>query len=190
MKLGRWVLVAFLAAILGWSSPSRATVVDAISLGELLDYSDGVVVATVLSADSHYVDIGGIKRIVTDTVLQLDYVLAGTSFDESGSGSTIQVRTLGGTVGKFTQLVPGEAVLSRGSTNVLFLHQSTDGVLRVAAMAQGHYVVRADEHGQLRLTASPGLDVVVNVSKSVVTTLQGRTVEQAQSLITNVKRVP
>lgn len=129
--------------------------------------------------------------MVTDTTLVVNEALSPNRSSSDVETATVVVRTLGGTVGEVAQLVPGEAVLTKGSSHLLFLDEgSGDGIFRVAAMAQGQYLVSTDEKGVRTLRPSPGLDVVVNPTQSAVAALAGRTVEQARALVTNVRKVP
>jgi hypothetical protein len=157
-------------------------------LGKLVEISDWVVVATVTSVKSQYVTIGGTKRMVTDATLQIDHALTANRVAAEGAGSgdgeIVTVRTLGGTIDGVAQAVLGEAVLNPGSTNLLFLRRGNDKQFHVAAMAQGEYVVFGDEQGQLRLRPSPGLDVVTDPEQSVVKALAGRTLTQAEAIVT------
>jgi hypothetical protein len=190
MKPFRWVLGATLALVAGWQSDSQATVVKAIALGDLVSMSEWVVVATVKSAQSHYQTIGGSRRMVTDTILSVEQALTPNHSSGNVETATVAVRTLGGTIGDLAQYVPGEAILAQGTQQLLFLDEGSDGVLRVSAMAQGQYPLVADDNGELRLHPSPGLDAVINPEQSAVTTLIGRSVEQAQMLLQNARKIP
>lgn len=190
MKAFRWVLSATLAAALGWQGQSAATVVQAIPLGELVSMSEWVVFATVKSSRSHFETIGGSRRMVTDTLIQIDRAVTPNRASTNFETGTLTVRTLGGTVGEVAQVVLGEAVLPSGTQQLLFLDEGRDSTFRVSAMAQGQYPVTHDDEGQPILQRSPGLDVVVNLEQSAVTALAGRSVEQAQALVENVRRIP
>jgi hypothetical protein len=183
MKASRWVSAAIVGVAFCWQATSDATVVRAVPLGALVEASDWIVVATVTDAKSHYADVGGARRVVTDTTLQLDLPL---TLDRSGAGEasdTLTVRTLGGTMGTVAHVVLGEAALRPGSTNLLFLRQADDGEFHVSAMAQGEYVVSTDDDGQLRLHRSSGLDAITNPEQSAVAALSNRTLEQAEALV-------
>ena len=187
----RWVLVGAVLSVLGWQSQIEATVVRAMPLAELVGMSEWVVVATVQSSRSHYETIGGSRRMVTDTQLLVSEALTPNRSSAGIGSATITVRTLGGTVGEVAQLVPGEAVLTSGSTQLLFLDDGRgDSVFRVSAMAQGQYPVATDADGARKLRPSPGLDVVVNPQQSAVAVLAGRSVEQARALVNNARKVP
>lgn len=180
MKAFGRVMGIALGLSLSWQGISGASVANAVPLSSLMSVSDQVVVATVTSVSSHYEKVAGSNRIVTDTTLQVDHVVAG---DSGLVGGPIVVRTLGGTVGDLAQLVLGEAVLAPGTTDFLFLRKGTDGRLHVSAMAQGEYIVVSESGGALKLRQSPGLDVVVNPSQSAVAALAGRTLEQAEAIV-------
>jgi hypothetical protein len=191
MKSFRWALGAAVLTAVVWQSRTEATVVRAVPLGDLVDMSEWVVVAKVKTSRSHYETIGGSRRMVTDTVLEVEQALTPNRSSHGVESSTVTVRTLGGTIGDLAQLVPGEAVLTKGSTQVLFLDEARgDAVYRVSGMAQGQYPIRVDEKGNRVLDHSPGLDVVVNPQQSAVAALTGRSVEQAQSLVTKVRKIP
>jgi hypothetical protein len=190
MKAFRWVLMTACMGVVGWQSQSEATVVSAIPLNELVGMSEWVVVATVTSARSHYETIGGSRLIVTDTILRIDQALTPNRSSVNVETATISVRTLGGTVGDLAQMVPGEAILARGTAQLLFVDEGSDGVLRISAMAQGQYPIVTDDQGQRRLRPSPGLDLVLHPEQSAVTALAGRSVEQAQSMVENVRKLP
>lgn len=187
----RWVLGAAVLTAVAWQSRTEATVVRAIPLADLVDMSEWVVVAEVKSARSHYETIGGSRRMVTDVELEVKEALTANRSEHDVESSTVTVRTLGGTIGELAQLVPGEAVLTKGSTHVLFLDEARgDAVYRVSGMAQGQYPIRVDEKGNRVLEHSPGLDVVVNPEQSAVVALTGRSVEQARSMVTKVRKIP
>lgn len=190
MKAFRWVLASTLASVVAWQSHSAATVVRAVPLGELMGQSEWVVVASVKSSRSHYETIGGARRLVTDTMLQVEQAWTSNRSSASVESATVTVRTLGGTLGDLAQYVPGEAVLTAGTPQLLFLDEGTDGVFRVAAMAQGQYPIVTDEQGQTTLRPSPGLDKVLNAEQSAVTALAGRSVPQAQAMVQNVRKMP
>lgn len=192
MKLSRWVFGgASVLAVVGWQGHTEATVVRAMPLSELVSMSEWVVVAQVQSSRSHYETIGGTRRMVTDTTLTVQEALTPNRSSSDLETTSVVVRTLGGTVGDVAQLVPGEAVLTKGSSHLLFLDEARgDRIFRVAAMAQGQYPISTDAKGLRTLRPSPGLDVVVNPTQSAVAALAGRTVEQAHALVTNVRKVP
>jgi len=174
-----------------WQGSAEATVVRAVPLGELVGMSEWVVVASVTSSRSHYETIGGSPRLVTDTLLQVDQALTQNQSRSGVETLTVTVRTLGGSVGDLAQYVPGEAILGQGTRHVLFLDEGSDGVFRVAAMAQGQYPVATDDRGNVTLRPSPGLDLVLNAEQSAVAVLAGRNVEQAQALVQqNVRKMP
>jgi hypothetical protein len=163
-------------------------------LRDLVNMSEWVVVAEVTSARSHFETIGGARRLITDTTLQVTNAVTPNRSSRELESGTIVVRTLGGTVGDVAQVVLGEAVLPRGTSQLLFLDEGSDHQFRVSAMAQGQFPVAVDAQGQKRLRPSSGLDVVVNAQQSAVHDLAGRTLEQAQSLVQtinqNVRRMP
>ena len=135
------------------------------------------------SGFSRWEMVAGSKRIVTYTRVRVEETLAGTP-----SGAELLVRTMGGQVGKIGQVVHGEAVLRPGERSVLFVRPGEDGRLAISGMAQGHYPLRADEKGALRLAASPALARLVQPAGSAVARLSGQTLSVCQRLISEAAR--
>jgi hypothetical protein len=189
MKAFSRVLATTLALVVAWHGHSEATVVTAVPLGELVGQSEWVVVAMAKSARSHYETIGGARRLVTDTIVQVEQAWTSNQSSASVETATITVRTLGGTIGDLAQYVLGEAVLAQGIPQLLFLDEGSDGMFRVTAMAQGQYPIVTDEQGRTILRPSPGLDKVLNAEQSAVTALAGRSVPQAQAMVQNVRKM-
>ncbi len=157
---------------------AAATVARAVRLAELAQHSQLVATCTPLEAHSRWEVFGGRRRIVTYTRLRVDSRIAGAD-----AGSEVLVRTLGGQVGDIGQVVDGEALLILGQPALLFLAPRYDGVLGVAAMAQGEFPLRADAHGVVRLASSPRLPAIVQGGASAQQQLVGRTPSEARALI-------
>jgi len=150
----------------------------AVELTELVRASERVVVGTALEAIPRWESVGKQRRIVTYTRIRVDQQLAGAR-----SSGELWVRTLGGRVGKIGQVVHGEARLFMGQPAVMFLEPHTAGIHRMVALAQGHFPVRAASDGQLRLTLSPEISVLVGEERSAARRLKGRSVSEAEALI-------
>jgi len=156
--------------------PAQASIARAVSLAELCRDSSQGLFGTALSVESVWEKVGGRRRIVSYTRLRVDERLA-----SAGDGSELVVRTLGGQVGDVGQVVHGEALLLIGERALLFLEDAPEGVLRVTAMAQGHYPVRKDSSGELRLAPSPRLSELSG--KGAVGDLVGRRPTDAGDLV-------
>ncbi|HEY4119906.1 MAG TPA: hypothetical protein VGM56_18695 [Byssovorax sp.] len=133
-------LAVFPAVALGpHASPSvaEASVSRLLSLDELVAGATHVVVATPMERKAVWEEIGGSKRIVTYTRIDVARTVLG-----SAHGS-VWVRTLGGAVGNVGQSVAGEAKLTIGQQAVIFLFDAA-GVTVVSGRAQGHFPVGAD----------------------------------------------
>lgn len=179
----RRALSMLAAALLATLLPSGAgaSLARAVSLAELVNRSEQIVVGTPLEAHARWETLGGQRRIVTYTRVRVD-----AAIDGGGDSSEVLVRTLGGHVGDIGQVVSGEAVLSIGQPALMFLGRAADGVLGVTAMAQGHFPLRKDSHGTLRLTPSPRLATLLGAQHSAVRQLVGRSVPEAEQLIAGV----
>jgi len=131
---------------------ARAAVSVLLSLDELLGASAHVVVVTAGESRSVWEDLPGGRRIVTYTKLQVERSLGGAA-----PGEAVEVRTLGGVVGSIGQAVEGDAKLAKGERAVVFLAKlaKAERAFVVAGLAQGHFPLRADEKGTVRLAPSP-----------------------------------
>lgn len=169
------------SATRAWSSTFRP-----MPLSKLVEQSTSVVVATPVSFSSHWAIIGSKSRVVTDVTLEVALTLRGND----STGQDVVVRTLGGTVGGVARLVHGEAPLRVGQSCLLFLVSSRDGVLHVLGMAQGHYPLEVDSHGDLRVVSSPGLDGIANPELSAPQVLSGRRLLEVPDLLDTQEKAP
>ena len=165
---GRPWLLAFLlgvapvaaAASFAAREASASTAV-ALSLDDLVEKSEVVVVANVVSRTSRWE--GG--HIVTYTTITVEAPVGGVV----KPGDTLVVRTLGGTVGTLGQKTFGEAVLPPGGKLMLFLHAlpasvvatSLAGARSVTGMEQGVFPIVVGADKQPHIGALPSsMDLV------------------------------
>jgi hypothetical protein len=135
-----WVGVAVLGLLALLESPAHATISRALSLPELVDRADHVVLATCVDARAFR---DGRRRIVTDYTVRVDEAVKG----EARPGTTLTMRSLGGVIGDLGMRVEGEPHLTVGERYLLFLRALPDGrTLRPVGMSQGVMPVR-DEGG-------------------------------------------
>ncbi|MEP7048930.1 MAG: hypothetical protein ABJB12_01195 [Pseudomonadota bacterium] len=149
-----------------------------MSLPELVKLSELIVLVTPLEASAHWQMLGGRQRIVTDTRVRVEDVVAKNAPAEG----ELLVRTLGGTVGQRAALVYGEAALFLNQTSMLFMVRES-GVLRVAGMAQGHYPVFADANQALRLMQSPRAPELLGEGEPAMRVLPGQELSRARVLV-------
>ena len=149
-----------------------------LSLPELLKLSELCVLATPLDCSSHWELLGGRQRIVTDTRVRVEDVVA----KDAPRDGELWVRTLGGSIGERAALVYGEAALFLNQTSMLFMLRDA-GVLRVTGMAQGHYPLLADAKQVLRLAQSPQAPELVGASDPAMHILPGQDLSSARRLI-------
>ncbi len=145
---------ASLLLALALVSPASATVSEALSLPELTQRADLVVLATALDKRARY-DARG--RIVTDVTLRVEETMKG----DARVGSTLTMTRIGGVIGDIGMRVEGEPILDVGSRYVLFLYRVEGGsTLRPVGMSQG--VMGVDEqHGERTvLPGGAGLSLV------------------------------
>lgn len=152
-----WVGVAVVGAVVGLASPASATISQALSLGELVDQADHVVLATCVDARASR---DGRRRIVTDFTLRVQESMKGGA----SAGETLTMRRLGGAIGDLGMRIEGEPHLEVGERYLVFLRTLSDGrTLRPVGMSQG--VMRVQDEGG-ELTVQPGGDGMALVQRA------------------------
>lgn len=110
---------------------ASATISEALSLEQLVQRADYVVVATAQAEQARRDSRG---RIVTDFTLRVDEVMKGSA----SRGATLVMTSLGGAIGDIGMRVEGEPHPAIGARYVLFLRTMRDGrTLRAVGMSQG-----------------------------------------------------
>jgi hypothetical protein len=179
-------LMGTLLATWSVSRVSRATTARAVSLADLVARSTRIARAMPLEGSARFEDIGDTRHIVTYTRLRIDELIAG-----SPNESEVLVRTLGGHLDKLGEIVHGEAELAINEACIVFLQANSDGIDQVTEMAQGHYPLRSDTSGALRLTASRNMPHLLNSASSpnaAVLRLPGLQPSEARDLIRGAQR--
>lgn len=141
-------------AVLSLGGHASATVSEALSLRELVQQADYVVLATAREGRARR-DAHG--RIVTEYALRVDDVMKG----ELHAGSRLVMISLGGVLGDLGMRVEGEPHLEAGARYVLFLRRSGDA-LRPVGMSQGVLPLRGVAE-QVVLPGAAGLSLVQRV---------------------------
>lgn len=176
--------MATLVAGTAFGRLATASLSRAMTLTELVGQSRLAVLGTPTGAQSMWETLGGRRRIVTYTTLQVEDLLD----DRAPESSTVAVRTLGGQVGDIGQIVHGEADLAIGNRASVFLSPVTSGVYAVTGMAQGLYFIRKDDRGEARLKMTAHVSELRRLEQSAVYRLDGRTLPEAAQLITTELR--
>lgn len=160
-------------------SEAHATVARALSLPELVTGSRATLLGVPREASSHWETLGGSRRIVTYTRVEVVEPLGGDP------GAELLLRTLGGRVGKIGQIVHGEAVLTLDQPTVLFVTDSAEGPPVVTAMGQGEYPVHEEGDGERRLRLSPRMPELHGGAdaRAAARRLAGRPLGEARQLI-------
>lgn len=113
--------------------PAGALTLKRADLDNLVAGNSAIVVARVDGASPYHG--AGTKLVLTDFRLTAQQVLKGNL------SGTFSITMMGGTVGDYTTLIPGSAILLPGKTYVLFLRAETlpgtRGVTTVAEHTQG-----------------------------------------------------
>jgi hypothetical protein len=132
MRATKWLGAALLIVSSMVASPSaRASLVEALDLAALVERADEVVLARVVSMESHFNDKG---RIVTDVTMQVEEAEKGTRTP----GAVVVVEQLGGSVGDLGMRIAGEPTYEVGEVVLLFGRRATGlDVLRPVGMSQG-----------------------------------------------------
>lgn len=165
-------------------SKAHAMLSRGLSLPELVGRSEHTVIATALDAHSSFALIGGRKRIVTDTRVRVEDLLAGRATAER----EIEVRVLGGIVGDIGERVDGQAELVLGEPAVVFLMPISPLLAYVTGAAEGHYRLLPDARQSLHLRPSPHLPTLLRPAESAVAVLAGASLDQARALIRGVAK--
>jgi hypothetical protein len=157
-----------------------------VTLSQLTDRSDVVVVATPIASKCRWAQIGKHQQLVTDMTVEVHWTLRGPD----ATGSDLVVRTLGGMADGLAHLVYGEARLTVGQTSLMFLKRGRDGELHVFGMAQGHYPVVVDEVGEWRVETSPAFEGVMQADQSATAQLAGRRLTDVSWLVQGAQVQP
>lgn len=177
LRLG---LVAPAAALLG-ARAAEASQFLPVPLPELVQTSDRIWVGVPLEKRAEWIDSPLGRLIVTYTRLGRDRDVL-----DSGGSAELWVRTLGGSIGKVGQLVPGEARLALGERCLVFLSQPAGHHL-INARAQGHYAIRANRGVPLLQASDEALPARAH-RESAVALLAGQELERGVERIRSARR--
>jgi hypothetical protein len=133
------------------AASASATSMVALDLKALLSRADRVVLATVLSEESHWTEAH--DAIYTDTLVRIDRAYKGAA----RAGDTVKVRREGGSVDGIGMKVHGVALLAPGEQAVLFLEQRGPSSW-VVGMSQGKWPVSV-ENGRKVVHAADVSDI-------------------------------
>ena len=157
MRLAVRALPALLA-LLALPSIAFATQVEALSMRELVEGADHIVVGTVVAQQAHYDDL---DRIVTDSTIRVEETLHGARSE------TLVVRHIGGVVGELGLSVAGEGRYADGARMLLFLRSFDSGdagvVMRPVGMSQGEMPIVDGATGEVVLPGAAGVSVVTRM---------------------------
>lgn len=167
---------------------SGATTLRALSLEELIEFSDRAALGTPVHFSSDYFYVRGSRRIVTWTrFAQEENLYSGEAQEEE-----LLIMTLGGKVGNLRQKVPGEAALTLGQRCLLFPSpENSDGTRQVIGMGQGKFAVEKSERLDV-LRQSRDLPHLIRSRKSgtggtvprtALETLSGKSLAEARALL-------
>jgi hypothetical protein len=131
-------VVSFLLASLLLVPVAHATIVEALTMAELVQEADHAALVEVVALDAHYDEL---DRIVTDATVRVIEPLVGPD----APGDTFVVRRIGGRVGDLALRIEGEPSLQLGERVIVFVEEVA-GVLRPVGMSQGVMRVVRDEN--------------------------------------------
>jgi len=155
IRLSRSALIVLAFALAAFPSLALATQVQALSMRQLVENADVIVVATVIEQQAHYDDL---DRIVTDSTVRIEDTLYGPTSE------TLVVRHIGGVVGELGLTVAGEAAYPDGARMLLFLRPFDSGdvgiVMRPVGMSQGEMPIV----GEMVLPGAAGVTVVARTT--------------------------
>ncbi len=135
-------LATIIVAVAG---PASSTVLERVTLEEMVRLADLVVTGTVVSRTSRYDVPPRADRIVTDVVVRVDRTLRGEG------GREVVVTVPGGEVDGHGQVVTGAPVLRPGEEVVLFLYPTRATLVgprrAIVGLSQGLFVVYRERPG-------------------------------------------
>lgn len=182
IRIGRGIVVGLLVL---WSSAAGATQIIPSTLEYMTDFSDAVIVGSVVSLDSYWED----QKIFTEVEVEVDKFVK-NAHDEAGTRLTLKV--LGGVVGDARFEVDNSPRFSVGEKVMLFLKKANKAYVPYG-LSYGVYQVTFDPqqnreyiHGPLfRYSRHYNLNTMRAVSN---TELLGKTelgafVERVQKLV-------
>jgi len=138
---------------------ARASLVEALDLPALVAESDRVLLALVISQQSHY---DTQHQIVTDVAMQVEETVKG----DEAPGAAITIRRLGGEVDGVGMRVSGEPTFQIGETVLLFGARGADAAtLRPVGMAQGALRIFEKDGARWAHSAGNGVSTVRRASR-------------------------
>ena len=152
------LLIALLA------SPADATLMRALSLQELVQEADEILVVRTLEVRA----TASPARIVSEFDLQVEASAKG----KLRSGETVRMRSLGGVVGTRMMRVEGSPMLRAGERALLFARRwpAQRGLLTSVGMSQGLMPVRGQGAGSQVCPGAAGLALVMPLGKGKLAT--------------------
>jgi len=167
----RWAALALAGLLL--AAPLAAVTMRALSLDELVQTSDRVVVATIVSNEGRWDDAGA--KIFTYTTIRVDEYIKG----DGASGDTLVIVTLGGAVGDKGMHIEGAPIFRPGDKEVLFLYSDA---------GSSDFGVRGWNQGRFKVLTHPdtGQEMVVRslTGTRIVGTAGGKTKSEFSSIRT------
>lgn len=146
--------VLFAALII--ASPANGSIVQALSLSELVAQSDRIVVGRVVLAEAFQRHDGTIAtwyRIEVERELRTD---APTRDEEP----EVIVQVMGGVIGDLGMRVEGEPSFSEGERAVIFMKEGSQLAFRPVGMAQGVMRIRLEDGDESVVQSREGLLLV------------------------------
>ena len=163
--LTRYAALCAAAALALTAATAGATIIDALTMEQLVARADHIVVATVVERTSLW---NGHGQIATDVTLQVERSLEG----DSQPGQPLVVRRIGGEVGDVGMTVAGAPRFEVGGRYLLFLERRGEH-LRTVGMSQGVMPVRNGATGPIVHPGGGGLMLVRQASTGAMEAAPG-----------------
>ncbi len=128
-------IASFGLAVL-FSISSLATTVERLSLDDMVKKAQSIVHGRVRGARTHWSDNG--KLILTTYTIDVSETIKGQS------SKSVELTTLGGTIGNLTMVVSGMPAFQTGEDAVVFIEKSA-GYSIVVGLSQGKFEIRNGE---------------------------------------------
>ena len=144
MKGAPWGLLCG-ALVLALASPAAASTFLALTLDEMVDQAEAVVLGRIVEAHSFW----NAERtaILTEAVLEVEDTLVGAA------PAYVNLRTFGGQVGNYRIVAHGFPTFQLGERLVLFLEPEQEGAQTVLGYQQGQFRVRGEKGREMAIPA-------------------------------------
>ena len=119
------------------STHAQATLVQRLTLDEMIQKAQTIVQGRVRSVNTHWSDNG--KLILTSYTIDVEDAIKGQP------GKTMEITLVGGKIGNLILYAAGMPAFDAGDQTVLFVEKSGAGISTIVGLSQGKFDIRNGE---------------------------------------------